>query len=92
MAKARPAGAEKSYHLPPGTLPRGLSRVEAASYVGVSPSLFDEMVRDHRMPRPKRVNTRTIWDRMSLDQAFQELADDEPRATPQKDVWSDLEV
>jgi predicted DNA-binding transcriptional regulator AlpA len=56
--------------------PRGLSRTGAAAYVGVSPSLFDEMVRDGRMPRPKRINTRTVWDRRQLDQAFDELPGD----------------
>jgi hypothetical protein len=30
--------------------PRGMSRVEAADYIGVSPTLFDTMVRDGRMP------------------------------------------
>jgi predicted DNA-binding transcriptional regulator AlpA len=56
--------------------PRGLSRVEAAGYVGVSPSLFDEMVRDRRMPNPKRINRRTVWDRKQLDIAFEALPDD----------------
>ncbi len=56
--------------------PRGLSRVEAAGYVGVSPSLFDEMVRDRRMPCPKRINRRTVWDRKQLDIAFEALPDD----------------
>ena len=32
--------------LPVSLPPRGLSRVEAAAYVGVSPSLFNEMMRD----------------------------------------------
>jgi len=32
---------------------RGLSRVESAIYVGVSPTLFDQMVKDGRMPAPK---------------------------------------
>lgn len=56
--------------------PRGLSRVQAAAYVGVSPSLFDEMVRDGRMPRPKRVNARTVWDRLQLDESFAALPSD----------------
>jgi predicted DNA-binding transcriptional regulator AlpA len=56
--------------------PRGLSRVEAATYVGVSPSLFDEMVKDRRMPKPKRINSRTVWDRKRLDEAFEALPDD----------------
>src|SRR5215831_10881451 len=56
--------------------PRGLSRIEAAIYVGVSPSLFDEMARDGRMPKPKRINSRTVWDRKRLDEAFEALPDD----------------
>ena len=55
--------------------PRGMSRVEAADYIGVSPSLFDTMVRDGRMPGPKLINTRTIWDRLALDRAFEALPD-----------------
>jgi hypothetical protein len=50
-----------------------LSRIEAAAYVGVSPSLFDLMVQDSRMPGPKLINTRTVWDRFALDRAFKAL-------------------
>src|SRR5262245_964171 len=53
--------------------PRGLDRAKAAAYVGVSPSLFDEMISDGRMPPPKVVNTRRIWDRRELDSAFDAL-------------------
>lgn len=55
--------------------PRGLSRHEAARYVGVGSTLFDEMVADGRMPTPKHVNSRTIWDRVALDIAFTSLPD-----------------
>lgn len=55
--------------------PRGMSREEAARYVGVSPSLFDEMVKDGRMPPPKTINSRVIWDRYRLDPAFENLPD-----------------
>jgi len=61
--------------LPPSLPPRGLSRVEAAQYIGVSPSLFDEMVKDGRMPPPKPINSRKVWDRLKLDQAFEALPD-----------------
>jgi predicted DNA-binding transcriptional regulator AlpA len=57
--------------------PRGLSREEAARYVGVGSTLFDEMVADGRMPRPKRVNNRAVWDRVALDIAFTSLPDKE---------------
>lgn len=57
--------------------PRGLSREEAARYVGVGPTLFDEMVADGRMPKPKLVNSRAIWDRITLDISFTSLPDKE---------------
>lgn len=58
----------------PGCLPpRGLSRGAAAAYIGVGVTLFDEMVADGRMPTPKRINTRTVWDRHLLDEAFAAL-------------------
>lgn len=50
--------------------PRGLCRVQAARYIGVSPGLFVEMVADGRMPKPRRINTRVVWDRIQLDAAF----------------------
>jgi len=59
--------------------PRGLSRAKSAAYIGVSPTLFDQMVRDGRMPQPKRVNSRTIWDRQLLDEAFEALPDSDSR-------------
>jgi len=61
--------------LPPSLPPRGLSRVEAAQYIGVSPSLFDEMVKDGHMPAPKPINSRKVWDRLRLDHAFEALPD-----------------
>lgn len=57
--------------------PRGLSRVLAAGYVGVSTCLFDQMVADGRMPRPKQVNSRKIWDRLAIDRCFEELDTDD---------------
>lgn len=56
-------------------LPRGLSRDEAAEYVGVGTTLFDEMVLDGRMPPPKEINSRRVWDRHKLDRFFEDLPD-----------------
>lgn len=53
--------------------PRGLSRVQAAYYVGVSTSLFDQMVADGRMPPPREINSRRVYDRHQIDAAFDEL-------------------
>ena len=59
--------------LPTTLAPRGLSRVQAAEYIGVGVTKFDEMVSDGRMPRPKRIDGRTVWDRIRLDEAFDAL-------------------
>ena len=56
--------------------PRGLNREASAAYVGLSPSKFDRLVADRRMPRPKRIDGRTVWDRFALDTAFEALSED----------------
>ena len=61
--------------LPLSLAPRGLSRVQAAEYIGVGVTKFDEMVADGRMPRPKRIDGRLVWDRIRLDEAFEALDD-----------------
>lgn len=71
--------ARARHALPPSLPPRGLCREAAAAYVGVSPSKFDDMVKDGRMPPPVRVDARTIWDRRRLDKAFEALAIATPR-------------
>jgi excisionase family DNA binding protein len=53
--------------------PRGLSREEAARYIGVGTSKFDQLVHDGRMPRGKRIDGRIVWDRIQLDVAFTDL-------------------
>jgi hypothetical protein len=63
--------------LPLSCPPRGLSRVQAAAYIGVSPSLFDEMVADGRMPGPKRINSRVTWDRFEELPDRDQVADDD---------------
>jgi excisionase family DNA binding protein len=60
----------------PRPVPLGLSREEAAEYVGVSASLFDAMVKDGRMPPPKTINRRRVFDRHRLDAAFAALPDE----------------
>lgn len=63
--------------LPPGVLPRGLYRAQAAAYVGVGVTKFDAMVADRRMPSPRRVDGRKIWDRRELDEHFDALPHDD---------------
>ena len=60
----------------------GLCRQEAAEYVGVSATLFDQMVEDGRMPRAKMINSRKVWPRMAIETALNLLPDDGQCATP----------
>ena len=55
---------------------RGLSRVEAAGYIGVSVSTLDRMIAAGDMPHPKRIGLRKIWDVRALDLAFDALSGD----------------
>lgn len=64
---------------------RGLSRVEAANYIGVSPTTFDKMVIAREMPGPKRVGSRKIWDVRALDLAFDDLPGDD--SSPETNDW-----
>jgi predicted DNA-binding transcriptional regulator AlpA len=54
-----------------GTPPRDFNREQSAEYVGVSATKFDQMVADGRMPKPKRIDGRVVWDRLQLDSASQ---------------------
>lgn len=57
----------------PSPTRRGLTRTEAASYLSVSPGTFDRLVADGRMPAPKEIDRRLVWDRFALDAAFEQL-------------------
>ncbi|WP_244478861.1 helix-turn-helix transcriptional regulator [Methylobacterium sp. Leaf106] len=90
MAKARSSTGTRDYPLPPGVAPIGVSRTEAAWLVGVSPNTYDVMVKDGRMPKPKRIGSRTIWDRYEVERAFRELPGDDAVSASDKDPWGNL--
>lgn len=52
---------------------RGLSCEQTADYIGVSETKFKTMISDGRMPKPKRIDGRRVWDRRAIDQAFGKL-------------------
>jgi predicted DNA-binding transcriptional regulator AlpA len=77
--------------LPASLPPRGLSREESAAYVGVGATKFDEMVADGRMPAPKKIDGRKVWDRLNLDSAFVALPTDGSGRSPNvNDIWDDV--
>lgn len=63
---------------PVNLLPRGLSADEAARYIGVGRTRFDDMVERGAMPKPKRIGGRQVFDRYALDAAFADLPEDRP--------------
>ena len=78
---------ERRSSLPEGVLPRGLSRVQTAEYVGVSPSTFDRMVSDGIMPRPIRIYGRVVWDIRAIDASFDAL---DSRPVEDDDPWREM--
>jgi hypothetical protein len=67
---------------------RGLSRVEAAIYLGILPGKFDQLVDDGRMPAPRRIDRRKVWDRYEIDVAFDALPSENPNS--QGSTWDDF--
>jgi len=80
--------AAREHVLPSGALPRGLSRVQSAEYVGVSPTTFDRMIQDGLMPKPLRIYGRTVWDLRKLDAAFAAL----DRSETADDAWGKMSL
>ena len=53
--------------------PLGLSREDAAAFIGVSATKFDQLVADGRMPAPRLADARVLWSRLELIDAFYAL-------------------
>ena len=51
----------------------GLGEMEAAAAIGVSASKFRTLVREARMPPPRRIDSRVVWDVDELREAFKAL-------------------
>jgi predicted DNA-binding transcriptional regulator AlpA len=59
--------------LPPGVLPFAVSREAAAALIGISPSKFDMLVSDGRMPQPRELDSRVLWDVEEVRAAWRAL-------------------
>ena len=64
---------------------RGLSKLEAAAYIGVGKTKFDDLVASHRMPSPRLADSRAIWDVRELDDYFDKLP---KKGEAQKNIWT----
>jgi predicted DNA-binding transcriptional regulator AlpA len=70
------------------TIRRGLSEPEAALYIGLSASKFRSLVKDGRLPKPRVIDTRRIWDVDDLDAAFKAFPLEGGEET---DSWHDFQ-
>jgi hypothetical protein len=64
---------------------RGLSRLEAATYIGISPSKFDQLRKANRIPPPKVLDGRLIFTTERLDEFLDALPDE---GQPDNDDWT----
>jgi hypothetical protein len=64
---------------------RGLSREEAAMYLGIGTTVFDEMRASGQVDAPRIIKGRKLWDIRDLDMAFDAL----PREDAPTVVWDD---
>ncbi|WP_108259389.1 hypothetical protein [Mangrovicoccus ximenensis] len=74
MTAAASTNTKRALPLPPA---RMLSRVEAAAYVGVSPSFFDSLIAEGTMPQSLQLRRRRLWDVRQLDAAIDHLRPEE---------------
>jgi hypothetical protein len=56
--------------------------------IGISATKFDELVRDGRMPVPRRIDSRKVWDVRDLDVAFDALPSENLES--QGSSWDDF--
>lgn len=61
-------------HALPASSRRGFDRKEAASYIGVSPTHFDRLVREGIMPAANIFLGRKVWDVRALDRVLDTLS------------------
>jgi hypothetical protein len=71
FAEARPVSVSWR---PIDLAPRGLTKRQAAAYVGVSTATFAKLVRAGVFGRPMVLDNRKRWDRVALDRTFDSLS------------------
>jgi predicted DNA-binding transcriptional regulator AlpA len=60
-------------HLPPGVVPFAVGRHAAAALVGISAGFFDKLVNGGRMPQPRDLDGRVLWDSDEVRAAWRAL-------------------
>ncbi|MGY4618569.1 putative DNA-binding transcriptional regulator AlpA [Bradyrhizobium sp. USDA 4472] len=80
----------KQTALPSQLAPRLIGREAAAAYVNLSPTVFDRLVSDGRMPKPRQLTAhRKAWDVRELDVAVDNLPKEGESEGDADDGWDD---
>jgi hypothetical protein len=66
----------------------GLGEMEAAAAIGISATKFRALVEEKRMPSPRRLDGRKIWDVDELRAAFKALP--HVHEDEKADSWADV--
>lgn len=56
--------------------PRLMDRGTAAKYLSIGITMFDELVADGTIPRPKKLRSKFLWDRVDLEGVANGLLED----------------
>jgi predicted DNA-binding transcriptional regulator AlpA len=51
----------------------------AAAYLSISRSKFLELVEQGKLPKPVHIDSLTLWDRLALELAFEQMTSDNDR-------------
>ena len=60
-------------NLPPGIVPFAVGRQAAAALIGISTGFFDRLVGDGRMPQPRDLDGRVLWDSEEVKAAWRAI-------------------
>lgn len=63
----------KARPLPDSLPPVGISREQAAAFIGISSTLFDRLVHEGMMPDGRQIFGRIVWDVQEVADAFRRL-------------------
>lgn len=70
----------------------GLSEPEAAAAIGISASKFRSLVQARRMPTPRQLDGRRVYDVDELRAAFKALPHEDASDDGEIDTWADLDA
>ncbi|PXW67124.1 hypothetical protein [Methylobacterium sp. B4] len=75
---------------------RGRCLEAAAKHINIGPTKFEALVADGRMPQPRLIDKRVVWDVYELDAAFERLPrrGERPSSPPSvfDDPWNNVAV